>query len=307
MGEADRGGGISPVPVSGGHGPGGSGEGRRTANPYRIDPGSPWYSVLNVSGGRSSAFMLGQVLMAHGGELPPRCEAIFANTGKERAETLDFVQALTEQWGVPVTWLEFGYEAHGNPKYRVRVVSRQTASLAGEPFDAMLSAVSYMPSVTERICTSELKVQTIDRFLWQARKLTKRQTRKLIGFRWDEPARWKPALYQEFAVAYPMVEAGVTRADVDAFWQAQPFDLAIPSERGNCDLCYLKKRGNLLATIRDEPWRADWWAAAERRRGRTFRIGESFEDLIRAALLGEGDGAGDVDEAGEALPCFCTD
>ena len=202
----------------------------------------------------------------------------------------------------------------GKPKYRANVVSRETAARAGEPFAVMLATVGYMPSVTERVCTSELKVQTIDRYLWQARKLTKRQTRKLIGFRFDEPARWKPAIYQECAVAYPMVEAGVTREDVDAFWRAQPFDLGIDSARGNCDLCYLKSRPNLLATIREEPSRADWWIEAERRRGRTFRIGESFEALRDAALrpaadsdaigTDRGNGIGGI---GEPLPCFCTD
>lgn len=112
--------------------------------------------------------------------------------------------------------------------------------------------------------------------MWNTRRLTKRQTRKLIGFRFDEPARWKPAIYQECEVAYPLVEAGVTAGDMAEFWKAQPFDLGIPSERGNCDLCCLKGRGSLLETIRAEPWRSDWWIEAERRRGgRTFRIGES--------------------------------
>ena len=165
--------------------------------------------------------------------------------------------------------------------------------------------------MTARICTAELKVGTIDRFLWQSRKLTRRQTRKLIGFRFDEPARWRPALYQACEVAYPMVEAGVTAADVAAFWQAQPFDLGIQSERGNCDLCYLKPRANLLATIREEPARADWWIEAERRKGRTFRIGESFEALRQSALAPGATGeigrptAGEPEQA--ALPCFCTD
>ena len=93
MVDADRGG-IGPVSVPGrqeGRGAN-AGVAYPRAHPYRIDPGSPWYNVLNVSGGRSSAYMLGQVLMEHGGELPDWCEAIFANTGRERAETLDFVQ-----------------------------------------------------------------------------------------------------------------------------------------------------------------------------------------------------------------------
>ena len=261
--------------------------------------------------------MLKQVLDAHGGELPPRCEAVFANTGRERPETLDFVEALTEQWGVPVTWLEFAYDPDRQPgagvtKYRARVVTRETAALDGEPFDALLDAGAWLPSMTARICTAELKVGTIDRHLWQRHGLTRRQTRKLIGFRHDEPARWKPALYQACEVAYPMVDAGVTRADVAEFWRRQPFDLGIDSARGNCDCCYLKPRANLLATIAAEPWRADWWIDVERRRGRTFRIGESFEALRDAALAPGGISplpplSSRADDAGEPLPCFCTD
>ena len=53
----------------------------------------------------------------------------------------------------------------------------------------------------------------------------------------------------------------------------------------------MKPRANLLATIRDEPARADWWIEAERRKGRTFRIGESFEALKRAALAPAVEGA----------------
>ena len=91
--------------------------------------------------------------------------------------------------------------------------------------------------------------------------------------------------------------------------KAQPFDLGIPSERGNCDLCYLKPRSNLLASIREEPARADWSIGAERRKGRTFRIGESFAALKAAAPADNGDippaGAGEPEQA--ALPCFCTD
>ena len=275
-------------------------------NPYRIDPDLPWFHVVNVSGGRSSGYMLKQILDAHGGALPDRAEALFANTGRERPETLDFIEAMGREWDVPITWLEFAYDPEATPKTRARVVTRATASLAGEPFDAMLRSVSFMPSVTQRICTSELKVLTIDRYLWNARRLTKRQTRKLIGFRHDEPARWRPAIYQQCELAYPMVDAGVTAGDVAEFWKAQPFDLAIPSARGNCDLCFLKGRANLLETIRDDPDRADWWIEAERRRaGRTFRIGESFADLKRAALAGES-GAGDAG-GNETLPCFCTD
>ena len=282
-------------------------------NPYRIEPGSPWFHVLNVSGGRSSGYMLHQVLDAHDGRLPARVEAVFANTGRERPETLDFVQAMSERWAVPITWLEFDYgeanQGKETPKYAVKQVDRATASMNGEPFSAMLASGAWLPSVTKRVCTDELKVSTIDRYLWREHGLTKRQTRKVIGFRHDEPARWRPAVYQQCEVVYPMVDARVTKADVAAFWDAQDFDLGIPSERGNCDLCYLKSRANLLESIREEPERADWWIEAERAKGRTFRIGESFEQLKAAATAPGGiEDIGGPPEGGQlSLPCFCTD
>ena len=124
----------------------------RAANPYRIAGDSPWYHVVNVSGGRSSGFMLHQILDANGGTLPDRCEAIFANTGRERAETLDFIAAMGERWAVPITWLEFAYDpdrapGSGRTKYGARVVSRETAALDGEPFTALLDAGTWLPSV----------------------------------------------------------------------------------------------------------------------------------------------------------------
>lgn len=112
--------------------------------------------------------MLRKILDAHGGALPERCEAVFANTGRERSETLDFIAAMTAHWAVPITWLEFDYrpdrEGRG-AKYRARVVSRETASLDGGPFTALLDAGTWLPSITRRICTAELKVEAIDRYL----------------------------------------------------------------------------------------------------------------------------------------------
>ena len=283
-------------------------------NPYRIDAGSPWFHVLNISGGRSSGYMLRKVLDAHGGELPARTVAVFANTGREREETLSFVRNMGERWGVGIVWLEFGHEAtaDGRRRYLSRVVDYATASRAGEPYSAMLD-VGRLPSSARggRTCTAMLKVDVIDRYLWRAHGLTKRQTRKVIGFRADEPARWQSALFRECATVYPLVVAGVTSGDVAAYWRRSNFDLGIESARGNCDLCYLKARPNLLATIAAEPERARWWIEAEGRfPGRTFRPRESYADLLAAALPACGNGElarGAADDGQLDLPCFCSD
>jgi len=56
-------------------------------NPYLItEP-----TCISFSGGRTSAYMLYQVLQAHGGTMPDDGIVCFANTGKEEEATLDAI------------------------------------------------------------------------------------------------------------------------------------------------------------------------------------------------------------------------
>ena len=54
--------------------------------------------------------MLWRVIQSGGGQLPCQAIVCFANTGKEDEATLKFVQDCSEQWNVPITWLEFQNE-----------------------------------------------------------------------------------------------------------------------------------------------------------------------------------------------------
>ena len=56
---------------------------------------------IAFSGGRTSAYMLHHILEANGG-LPDRANVVFANTGREMPETLDFVQECSDRWSVPI-------------------------------------------------------------------------------------------------------------------------------------------------------------------------------------------------------------
>lgn len=70
---------------------------------YKLPPGN---TRISFSGGRTSAYMLHQILEANG-DLPKRAKVVFANTGREMPATLDFVQECSERWNVPITWLEY--------------------------------------------------------------------------------------------------------------------------------------------------------------------------------------------------------
>src|SRR3546814_16044978 len=90
-------------------------------------------------------------------------------------------------------------------------------------------------------------------------------------------------------------DAGVTVRDVGAFWQAQAFDLDLLTVNGrtlegNCDLCFLKPRGQRLALIKARPAAAVWWIRmdslnlASKPSGARFRArGPSYADRARFA------------------------
>lgn len=145
-----------------------------TFDPFKIT--GP--TCISFSGGRTSGYMLWRVLQSNGG-LPDDCLTVFANTGKEVEETLEFVRECSLQWGIPITWVEYT-EGGG-----VRVVDFETASRKGEPFEALIKKRQYLPNPVARFCTTELKILTAVRYL---RGLGWEEWDNLIGMRADEPA-----------------------------------------------------------------------------------------------------------------------
>lgn len=88
--------------------------------------------------------MLRLILDAHDGKLPDDVHVLFANTGKEMPETLDFVRECEVRWDAPITWLE--YVDHDEPQQRWREVTYETASRNGEPFEALIARKQYLPT-----------------------------------------------------------------------------------------------------------------------------------------------------------------
>ena len=84
-------------------------------NPYLIE--GP--ALISFSGGRTSGYMLHEIIRAHSGKLPANVIPCFANTGKERHETLRFVHDCDDYFGNRVRWVEWrdneaGFEEVGS-------------------------------------------------------------------------------------------------------------------------------------------------------------------------------------------------
>lgn len=261
-------------------------------NPYLItEP-----TCISFSGGRTSAYMLHKILEAHDGKLPDDAVVCFANTGKEEEATLKFVHDCETNWGVKIHWLEYQAE---NPKFKV--VTFDTASRQGEPFEALITKRSYLPNAIARFCTTELKVLAIDRYM---KSIDKPDYVTFVGIRADEPRRVAKMKDNKDEKITPLATDGVTESKVWAFWNQNNFDLSLPKISGasNCDLCFLKGAGILAGLITQNPQRAVWWASMEKKIGGRFsKDRPTYEQMMQYQR----------DQiplfADESIACFCGD
>lgn len=222
---------------------------------YRIPQGD--FYVVSFSGGKTSGYMLRNILDANNG-IPSNAQVVFCNTGKEREETLEFVNQCALNWNVDIAWLEYDYVPTSHPRHIARRVDYKTASRQGEPFEIMVRAKKHLPNVVTRICTGELKVKTVRRYL---RSLGIRKHTSIIGFRYDE--RRRVISKHNDSRLFPLIYDEVQESDVIAYWKTQPFQLGLEGYQGNCDMCFLKGKSKLLALIKQDPDRAKWWIEME--------------------------------------------
>lgn len=251
-------------------------------NPYLIT--GP--ALISFSGGRTSAYMLKHIIDAHGGSLPDDVFVCFANTGKEREETLRFVHECGSRWACRIIWLEWHCRLKRTPvENRFGVVGFNSAARNGEPFDRLIDSKKALPNQAQRWCTEHLKVQVMHDYMLAANGLEWGEYTEVIGLRYDE--FWRFAKGMDRAeregrkVAYPLMSAKVSKPDVARFWQQQDFDLGLLGIEGNCDLCFMKGSDAIGGLIRKRPESADWWDRAEKRIGATFRSERPIATIAR--------------------------
>ena len=231
---------------------------------------------IAFSGGRTSAFMLHQILEENGDLKRDNVRVIFANTGREMPQTLDFVQEVQDRWGVSIEWVEYRPD---KPWYAI--VNHNSASRNGEPFDFLIRKRKMLPNIAMRFCTQEMKIKSARRL---CRSFGWDQWQTACGIRFDELRRARPSFDKRIINWFPLVNGKVDKADIIAFWQKQSFDLDLPlvengNPFGNCDGCFLKSESSKALLHRMFPERSQWWQDQEKKLNATFRDGMKLSEI----------------------------
>jgi len=214
--------------------------------------------VCTFSGGRTSAFMA--LLVKN---LPKYKEYhkvfIFANTGKERPETLDFVNKCDLEFDLNIVWLEASIVNKKGKGTNYKIVNYQTASRKGEPFKNMLDKYP-LPNNIASNCTRELKLAPINKYV---KSLGYKEVYTAMGIRHDERHR-ESNTAKEQKIIYPLIyDLKVDNKFIRNWWSKQRFDLKLKDYEGNCDLCFKKSLKKRLTIIKENPKVADWWLEME--------------------------------------------
>lgn len=204
--------------------------------------------LISFSGGETSAFMTLWILR-HWRSRYDRIVIVFANTGEENEETLDFIRLCDERLDFGTVWIEAVVNPQLGKGPGFRVVTFETASRNGEPFEAFIAKYG-IPNPKFKGCTRVLKRQAIEAYCrslgWGPGSYD-----LAIGIRADEIDRMTSDARDKHIV-YPLVSARpTTKPEINTFWARQNFRLRLKGYQSNCKTCWKKSLRKLL-TIMDE-------------------------------------------------------
>jgi len=218
--------------------------------------------LVSFSGGETSAYMA-KMLKDKFSDVYD-IFFVFANTGKEREETLIFANKCDKEFNLNLVWVEAETNPQKGKGVNAKIVNFETASRNGEPFYDMIKKHG-IPNIQMAICTRELKDYAIRSY---CRKigLKKSDYKIAIGIRADEIDRIN-SKHKEKGFVYPLIESNIIKAQINKFWSEMPFRLDLKSYEGNCDFCFKKSDRKLLTIAKENPKIVEWWNNIEKEFG----------------------------------------
>jgi len=202
---------------------------------------------ISFSGGETSGYMAQWLLNNKQDEYDMVC--VFANTGQENEETLEFVEKCDKEFNMNLIWVE----AVVNPEYRKgvrhKIVDFETASRDGKPFRDIIAKLG-MPNMAAPYCTRDLKLAPMNSYM---KSIGWKDYYTAIGIRSDEIDRVN-AKWKENKIYYPLVsERAMSKPMVNFWWNQQSFRLKLKGYQGNCKWCWKKSTNKLLTICKENP------------------------------------------------------
>jgi hypothetical protein len=190
---------------------------------------------------------------------------IFCDTGREHPLTYKFLDDFEKYEGFKI----------------VRIGNKNA-------FSEMLQKRNYneIPNIAKRSCTRELKIIPARRYL---RKLGLMRYNNFIGFRSDEISRVNKfkKKYQQVSDCFPLAFDGTTKEVVNEFWSNKNYNLQIPDILGNCTLCFMKGKNQIIRILMSFPELATPWIEDEKKAsesyGHTYINGITISQMLHIA------------------------
>jgi hypothetical protein len=244
--------------------------------------------LVSVSGGRSSAMMARHIQQSEKYKDFEKLY-VFANTGMERPETIQFLKDMEDHWGLDLVKIEGVYSEDMGVGIKYKIVDYDTIDMNAKVFEESVKhynkgSFDGLPYSKAPYCSQAMKQRPIDKLAKDVFGTTKYIT--AIGFRKEDmPKRinWIDIKHDEKRI-YPLLTdydepVGVT--DLGKFWNQQPFKLNISSHLGNCELCWKKSDKVLVEAIQNGTRFVGWWKQMEDQYGNTaFRNKNSIMDYV---------------------------
>ena len=241
--------------------------------------------VVSFSGGKTSGYMLRQLTDHYDGDM----KVCFMNTGCEDERTLEFVNRCAVEWEIDIIWLEAVIHHTHQVGTTHKIVTFETASRNGEPFEEMIKKYG-IPNKKFPHCTRELKLRAITDYL---RYIGWNNAVTAIGIRADEPDRLNPKA-KEVRIVYPLAHWWPTdKSDINDWWLEQSFQLGLLEHEGNCTWCWKKSLKKLVRIAKEAPERFSFPLRMEAEHGidrlgnplSFFRENRTAKDIIQISDL----------------------
>lgn len=184
-------------------------------------------------------------------------------------------------------------------------IGQQIDWVSGETFDEIIKRKKYLPNVTQRFCTTDMKLKPI--FEWWKNNFNQ-PIEMRIGFRANETRRAKKMILKtnqngilEFKdiigrsktgnqnkwgniewqkPVFPLIDAGIFKDKIENFWKNKPVRFA---EFNNCVGCFHRNEILLKYMSEKHQNKFDWFINAEKdclkNSKRTFKNGISYEKI----------------------------